>query len=68
MTTPSDDWTTVGAIRLDCPVDGCGTTVPATVRCRVVNVGPGQQNLVCEPDMTDVWAHHFTHASPRAWD
>lgn len=51
-------------MRVECPLPDCDATLPVEVRCRVVDVRPGQQNLVCEPDMTDVWAHHFTHASP----
>lgn len=48
----------VGTVRLACPV--CGETSPASVSA-VIEGEPGSEHLVCTPDMSDVWAHAWTH-------
>lgn len=50
---------TAGTVNVECPI--CGAIIPATVSCRVTSEDDGTQLLVCDPDMTDLWAHAFAH-------
>lgn len=50
----------VGTAAVQCPE--CGGEIPIDVMCRLErNENTGTQSLICEPDMTDVWAHAWEH-------
>ena len=54
----------VGTVYILCPE--CGETVPARVSATIGNADDthlGEATLICTPDMTDVWAHTWTHTS-----
>lgn len=48
----------VGTVAVRCPE--CADELPVVVRAELT-WQDGQQFLVCDPDMTDLWAHKFTH-------
>lgn len=53
---------TVGTFPIQCPA--CSFVVDIPVNCEVVNneaAHQGEARLVCEPDMSDIWAHMWTH-------
>lgn len=41
-----------------CP---CGTSIPVPIACHLEDRTDGSQELMTIPDMTDLWAHSFTH-------
>ena len=43
---------------VQCPA--CETVVPVQINSRIVNVDD-RQELICTPDMTDLWAHAWSH-------
>lgn len=51
----------VGTVTIQCPA--CPTQVDVVVTARIDDgdAHAGQANLICEPDMTDLWAHMWTH-------
>lgn len=50
---------TAGTIHVECPE--CHEAMPALVTCQVVTDEYGEQSLACKPDMTDIWAHMWSH-------
>lgn len=53
---------TVGSYDVACPV--CDDTIPIPVKCVMLDADKaftGEARLSCEPDMTDLWAHMWTH-------
>ena len=44
---------------VQCPE--CGTSIPITMRHRSATSESDKLMIVVEPDLTDVWAHHWTH-------
>lgn len=55
--------TIVGSYDVQCPA--CPTVVPVPVSCGVVNnenAWLGEARLVCDPDMSDLWAHMWSHS------
>ena len=54
------DIVTVGTITVTCPECPAELPVPVTAHLEA-DEDTGMQHLVCDPDMTDVWAHHFVH-------
>ncbi len=63
MTDTTADWEIeVGSFDIACPV--CQTPVPVVVSCRTENnenAWLGQATMECTPDMTELWAHLWTH-------
>lgn len=49
----------VGTVWVGCPA--CGENMPATVSAEIVEDEDGRPQLQCQPDMTDLWAHMWTH-------
>ena len=49
----------VSQVRVQCPE--CGTSIPITMRHRSATSESDKLMIVVEPDLTDVWAHHWTH-------
>lgn len=50
----------VGTAHVVCPE--CGEVMPAVVTAQLVpGAEPGRVLLECTPDMTDVWAHMWSH-------
>lgn len=43
---------------VSCP---CGEELPIPIHCELFTNEEGQQELAVKPDMTDMWAHYFTH-------
>lgn len=49
-----------GVVHVECP--SCGESMPATVTCEILGDTDGEdQTLACTPDMTDIWAHVWSH-------
>jgi hypothetical protein len=47
------------SVDIECP---CGVVVPVPIAIHLSAVHPvDQQRMTCEPDLTDLWAHSFTH-------
>lgn len=52
-----------------CPWEGCEETIHITIRVHISEEGapcpdkPGYSlhTITCEPDLTDVWAHAWSH-------
>lgn len=60
--TAMDGKVYVGHVDITCP--DCDTVVPVPVTAEIVNneyAHLGESRLVCEPDMTDMWAHTWSH-------
>lgn len=55
----ADDNVLVGTVTVQCPA--CDVQLPIPVTAHLSQVNRQQQELVCNPDMSDVWAHAFTH-------
>lgn len=51
----------LSTIYLLCPEDGCEEQMPLVLTVSFVFTAPHTQEIVIDPDLTDVWAHHFTH-------
>lgn len=50
----------VGVVEVICPV--CEEVIPVEVTARIIDTADAHQmTLHCEPDLTDLWAHSFTH-------
>ena len=52
----------VGTVGVVCPV--CDAEIPVTVTAtlgRPEEAHAGTATLICEPDMTDLWAHMWSH-------
>lgn len=50
----------VGTAQIICPV--CDEQIPVPVSARVDDTNEdGATTLVCQPDMTDLWAHMWVH-------
>ncbi|MEQ6898998.1 hypothetical protein [Microbacterium sp. KR10-403] len=52
----------VGTVNIQCPV--CDTIIPAEVTAVLVPAAAtesGRIELACTPDLTDMWAHMWTH-------
>lgn len=52
----------IGTAQITCPV--CETNMPVPVSGHIDNndyAHLGEARLVCEPDMTDMWAHMWSH-------
>lgn len=49
----------VGTAHIECPE--CGEVMPAAVTCQIIESDEGGQTLACTPDMTDIWAHVWSH-------
>lgn len=44
---------------VQCP--NCPEQIDITISVSIDDDGHGGQVFNCEPDLTDVWAHHWTH-------
>lgn len=53
----------LGTAEIVCPE--CDAVLPVPVRMHLGAAENGQQMLVTDPDMTDLWAHAFTHEDTR---
>lgn len=56
----------VGHYPIVCPV--CTVLIEIPVACKILNrtsAHRGEARLYCEPDMTDMWAHMWTHDNTR---
>lgn len=49
----------VGDLHVACPE--CGETIAVPITARLSAPGEDGQFVTCEPDLTDVWAHAWTH-------
>ena len=56
----SADIVDVGIVTVTCPECDVDLPIPVTALLEP-NADNGRQHLVCDPDMTDVWAHYFIH-------
>lgn len=62
ITAKEGDMVMIGTAQIACPA--CDTIVPVPVEGHLDNEEHshlGEARLVCEPDMTDLWAHMWTH-------
>lgn len=50
----------VGTVVMACPE--CPAEIPITVTGVLTTDDEGRQYLRCDPDMSDLWAHSWTHA------
>lgn len=50
----------VGTVAAQCPAEDCGAVVDIPVTAEFETQGD-RQYLVCEPDMSDLWAHAWSH-------
>lgn len=46
-------------LHVQCPE--CDVVVPITVRAELARVSDHQQTISLEPDLTELWAHAWTH-------
>ncbi|MFB9438035.1 hypothetical protein [Streptomyces showdoensis] len=51
----------MGQATIQCPE--CGTSVPIAMRHLSTTSDTDKLMIVVEPDLTDVWAHHWVHES-----
>lgn len=51
----------IGAAQITCPE--CGQVIPIRVRAQLGLREDGRQTLITDPDMTDLWAHAWSHES-----
>ncbi|MFJ5785336.1 hypothetical protein [Streptomyces hydrogenans] len=47
------------AVHIHCP--DCGLAIPITLQTKGMTSQAGVLQLVLEPDLTDAWAHTWTH-------
>lgn len=50
---------TMPVVHVECPE--CHDTIPVVIDVRIDRVHDGSQEMFLTPDMTDLWAHAFTH-------
>jgi hypothetical protein len=48
-----------GHVHVACPA--CDTIVPVPVHCNIAETTASTAELICTPDMADLWAHVWTH-------
>lgn len=58
MEAEQQEWTHVGEFQMQCP---CGTDVGIGVLAKFSTDDEGAQIVLLEPDMTEAWAHSWTH-------
>lgn len=51
----------VGTAYILCDDPDCRAKMPVVVTAELNTHDDGRQYLDCEPDMTDMWAHYWTH-------
>lgn len=49
----------VGEVGIVCPE--CSAEIPVSVSAELTADDEGRQYLACDPDMSDLWAHMWTH-------
>lgn len=48
-------------VYVECPETGCAKVLPVEIVVALSWTGPSMQDLVCTPDLVEVWNHYFFH-------
>lgn len=59
MTEPEEEWVQFAKGTVLCP--WCNAEVPVPVLGRMFNDDEGRLAMATKPDLTEVWAHAWTH-------